>query len=123
MATMRIECLCNSGLIKGAARGCGENSCAGLTCSRDRVRAEDVARTSKSPVAVARAALESAQRVLPFYTHPNSPKKFTQHPLFACLVLKTATLEIRFAGAPSSTVSETVNHRGAGVMPRAMRAS
>jgi hypothetical protein len=39
-------------------------------------------------MAVARAALESAHRVLPFYTHPNSPKKFTQHQLFACLVLK-----------------------------------
>ena len=26
--------------------------------------------------------------MLPFYTHPNSPKKFTQHQLFACLVLK-----------------------------------
>jgi hypothetical protein len=37
---------------------------------------------------VARAALEAAQRVLPFYTHPNSPKVFTQHQLFACLVLK-----------------------------------
>lgn len=44
--------------------------------------------TSKSPKAVARAALFAAQRVLPFYTHPNSPKKFTQHQLFACLVLK-----------------------------------
>ena len=44
--------------------------------------------TSKSPKAVARAALVAAQRVLPFYTHPNSPKKFTQHQLFACLVLK-----------------------------------
>jgi len=52
------------------------------------VRTEDVARTSKSPKAVARAALVAAQRVLPFYTHPNSPKKFTQHQLFACLVLK-----------------------------------
>jgi hypothetical protein len=39
-------------------------------------------------LAVARTALEAAQRVLPFYTHPNSPKKFTQHQLFACLVLK-----------------------------------
>ena len=39
-------------------------------------------------MAVARAALAAAQRVLPFYTHPNSPKKFTQHQLFACLVLK-----------------------------------
>jgi hypothetical protein len=52
------------------------------------VRTENVARTSKSPKAVARAALFAAQRVLPFYTHPNSPKKFTQHQLFACLVLK-----------------------------------
>jgi len=52
------------------------------------VRTENVAVTSKSPQAVARAALESAQRVLPFYTHLNSPKKFTQHQLFACLVLK-----------------------------------
>jgi len=52
------------------------------------VRIEDVAVSSKSPKAVARAALESAQRVLPFYTHLNSPKKFTQHQLFACLVLK-----------------------------------
>ena len=32
--------------------------------------------------------MRAAQRVLPFYTHPNSPKKFTQHQLFACLVLK-----------------------------------
>jgi len=52
------------------------------------VRTDNVARTSKSPKAVARAALEAAQRVLPFYTHPNSPKVFTQHQLFACLVLK-----------------------------------
>ena len=44
--------------------------------------------TSKSPKSVAKAALVAAQRVLPFYTHPNSPKKFTQHQLFACLVLK-----------------------------------
>jgi hypothetical protein len=32
--------------------------------------------------------LVAAQRVLPLYTHRNSPKKFTQHQLFACLVLK-----------------------------------
>lgn len=37
---------------------------------------------------MARAALVVAQRVLPFYTHSNSRKKFTQHQLFACLVLK-----------------------------------
>lgn len=52
------------------------------------MRTDNVARTSKSPKAVARAALAAAQRVLPFYTHPNSPKVFTQHQLFACLVLK-----------------------------------
>lgn len=52
------------------------------------MRKTDVARTSKSPKAVALTALEAAQRVLPFYTHPNSPKVFTQHQLFACLVLK-----------------------------------
>ncbi|MBI3839614.1 MAG: transposase [Planctomycetia bacterium] len=44
--------------------------------------------TSKSPKALVRAALAAALRVLPFYTHTNSPKKFTQHQLFACLVLK-----------------------------------
>jgi Transposase DDE domain len=52
------------------------------------VRNAHVARTSKSPKSVAKAALEAAQRVLPFYTHPNSPQVFTQHQLFACLVLK-----------------------------------
>jgi len=44
--------------------------------------------TSKSPVAVLRAALEVAQQSLPAYSHRCSPKKFTQHQLFACLVLK-----------------------------------
>jgi hypothetical protein len=52
------------------------------------VRKGNVAVTSKSPKAVACAAIRAAQGVLPFYTHPNSPKKFTQHQLFACLVLK-----------------------------------
>lgn len=44
--------------------------------------------TSKSPVAVLRAALEAAKQALPAYSHRCSPKKFTQHQLFACLVLK-----------------------------------
>jgi len=44
--------------------------------------------TSKSPKAVALAALAAARRGLPAYAHKNSPKKFTQHQLFACLVLK-----------------------------------
>jgi len=34
------------------------------------------------------AALATAQRALPEYAHRYSPKKFTQHQLFACLVLK-----------------------------------
>lgn len=34
------------------------------------------------------AALATARRALPLYSHRNSPKKFTQHQLFACLVLK-----------------------------------
>jgi hypothetical protein len=44
--------------------------------------------TSKSPVRVIRAALETARAALPAYSHRFSPKKFTQHQLFACLVLK-----------------------------------
>jgi hypothetical protein len=35
------------------------------------------------------AALATARRALPCYSHRNSPKKFTQHQLFACLVLKS----------------------------------
>jgi hypothetical protein len=35
------------------------------------------------------AALATAERALPLYSHRYSPKKFTQHQLFACLVLKS----------------------------------
>jgi Transposase DDE domain len=45
--------------------------------------------TSKSPVEVARNALCAAAGSLPLYAHQYSPKKFTQHQLFALLVLKT----------------------------------
>lgn len=45
--------------------------------------------TSKSPKAVAVAALRVARRALPAYSHKNSPKTFTQYQLFACLVLKS----------------------------------
>jgi hypothetical protein len=48
-----------------------------------------VARTSKSPRAVLLAALATAKVALPLYSHRYSPKKFTQHQLFACLVLKS----------------------------------
>ena len=45
-------------------------------------------RTSKSPRKVALEALAVAQATLPAFSHPNSPHKFTQHQLFALLVLK-----------------------------------
>lgn len=44
--------------------------------------------TSKSPRAVILAAYAVASESLPAYSHVCSPKKFTQHQLFACLVLK-----------------------------------
>ena len=45
--------------------------------------------TTKSPRKVLVVAYRTAQRTLPAYRHRFSPKKFTQHQLFACLVLKT----------------------------------
>jgi hypothetical protein len=47
-----------------------------------------VATTSKSPKAVVLAAWSAARNALPAYSHACSPKKFTQHQLFACLALK-----------------------------------
>ena len=44
--------------------------------------------TSKSPRKVALEALAAGESALPLYSHPCSPKKFTQPQLFACLVLK-----------------------------------
>ena|SRR5438067_9081581 len=46
-------------------------------------------RTSKSPRKVTLEALAVAQSILPAYSHRNSPQKYTQHQLFALLVLKT----------------------------------
>ena len=46
-------------------------------------------RTSKSPRKVALEAYEVAKRTLPAYSHRFSPRKFSQHQLFALLVLKT----------------------------------
>ena len=43
---------------------------------------------TRSVLAVAKAALSTAQRALPAYSHPCSPKKFTQHQLFAILVVR-----------------------------------
>ena len=47
-----------------------------------------MATTSKSPKDVLVTAYRVAQRALKAYSHPCSPKKFTQHQLFAVLVLK-----------------------------------
>ena len=47
-----------------------------------------MSKLSKSPLRVARQALVVACEVLRPYAHKYSPKKFTQPPLFACLVLK-----------------------------------
>ena len=45
--------------------------------------------TSKSPRAVTLEAFELAKQTLPAYSHHFSPKKFSQHQLFALLALKT----------------------------------
>jgi hypothetical protein len=45
-------------------------------------------KTSKSPKRVLVEALKVAEASLPAYSHRFSPKKFTLHQLFACLVLK-----------------------------------
>jgi hypothetical protein len=44
--------------------------------------------TSKSPWKVAQVALSAGKEAFNDYSHPCSPKKFTQPQLFACLVLK-----------------------------------
>ena len=43
---------------------------------------------SKSPKQVAVRALEAARRALPAYSAKHSPKKFTQHQLFAIAALR-----------------------------------
>jgi Transposase DDE domain len=44
--------------------------------------------TSKSPRRVLQVAFDAARQALPAHRHKFSPKKFTQHQLLACLVLK-----------------------------------
>jgi hypothetical protein len=46
--------------------------------------------TSKSPKDILLTALSVGQAKLADYSHRNSPKKYTQPQLFACLVLKTS---------------------------------
>jgi len=47
-----------------------------------------MSKTTKDPIALARAALSAGRRALPEYSHPKSPHKFTQAQLFAMLVLR-----------------------------------
>ena len=47
-----------------------------------------MSRTTKDPIAFARAVLEAGKEALPAYSHFKSPHKFTQPQLFAMLVLK-----------------------------------
>ena len=47
-----------------------------------------MSRTTKDPIALARAALKAGKEALPAYSHLKSPHKFTQPQLFAMLVLK-----------------------------------
>jgi hypothetical protein len=49
-----------------------------------------VSTTSKSPKDILETTLSVGQAKLPAYSHRNSPRKFTQPQLFACLVLKTS---------------------------------
>ena len=57
------------------------------------------------------ASLATARRALPEYAHRSSPKKVTQHQLFACLVLKQFLrtdyqgLAIQLADNPSLTAT------------------
>ena len=76
-----------------------------------------MALTSKSPRRVVLTALATAQRSLPAYSHRYSPKKFTQHQLFACLVLKNF-LKTDYRGvaehlADNTTLLSLMNLRGA----------
>ena len=45
-------------------------------------------KTTKSPRRLLEASYACAKKSLPAFAHVYSPKKFTQHQLFACLTLK-----------------------------------
>ena len=47
-----------------------------------------MSRTTKDPIAFARAALAAGKEALPAYSCPKSPHKFTQPQLFALLALR-----------------------------------
>jgi len=43
---------------------------------------------TKSALALAKTAFEVAKKAIPPYSHPNSPKKYTQHQLLTILVVR-----------------------------------
>ena len=45
-------------------------------------------KTTKSPRRILEVGYACAKRALPSFSHRYSPRKFTQHQLFACLTLK-----------------------------------
>jgi len=69
-----------------------------------------MARTSKSPQAVTLAAVAIARQSLPEYAHRYSPKKITQHQLFACLVLKKF-LWTDYRGLAATSTLWRCNHK------------
>jgi hypothetical protein len=75
-------------------------------------------RTSKSPRKVTLEALEVARQSLPAYSHRFSPRKFTQHQLFALLVLKThQQQDYRGVIAMLEDMPELVNELGLKTIP------
>jgi hypothetical protein len=45
-------------------------------------------RMTRSALDLARSAVEVAEKAMPAYSHRNSPKTFTQHQLFALILVK-----------------------------------
>ena len=43
---------------------------------------------TRSALDLARSAMEAAEKAMPAYSHRNSPKTFTQHQLFALIIVK-----------------------------------
>ena len=59
--------------------------------------------TSRSPIRVLRVAYDAAREAVPAYSHVNSPHKFTQPQLLACLVLK-GSLRLDYRGLAAHLV-------------------
>jgi hypothetical protein len=74
--------------------------------------------TSKSPRRVLQVAYDAAREALPAHRHRFSPRKFTQHQLLACLVLKEfLRLDYRGLVAHLADHSDLCRQIGLGVVP------